>query len=461
MPDFTNPTSSRRAAIAVVLLLAGVCAGLLGASSRATAATAQPRFNGVDVVQVDGLIDPPNASLIRNSIHGAERRDATLLVLQLDSGGAVDVDAVALARVVREARIPIVVWVGPAGASVRGGAALVAEAAARLSLASNAHVGPLLPLRLDRHEASDATRALDVVAPSHRAGVSAAALATRKLSARDAVRFGVADHVDPVLRGLLQSLDGVTVVTAAGPRSLRLLAIDPKTGAPSLNQDLRFRKLSLAGQLQHTLGAPWVAYFLFLTGLALIVFEFFTISIGLAGLVGAVALVGSLYGFSHLPVRLWAVGLLMLAVVGLAIDVQAGGLGPWTVIGTISLVVGSIYLYGGSSRLHPVWWTLVLVCAGVLLFMIGGMTAMLRSRFATPTVGREGMVGELGTAEVAVAPDGVVRIRDALWRARTNRATPITAGATVRVVAVEGLLLEVEPESGGARDYRDRSPKRS
>jgi membrane-bound serine protease (ClpP class) len=71
-------------------------------------------------------------------------------------------------------------------------------------------------------------------------------------------------------------------------------------------------------------------------------------------------------------------------------------------------------------------------------------------------MGREGMIGELGTAEVAVAPEGVVVIRGARWRARTNRATPIAAGESARVVAVEGLVLEVEPEAGGARDYRER-----
>ena len=85
------------------------------------------------------------------------------------------------------------------------------------------------------------------------------------------------------------------------------------------------------------------------------------------------------------------------------------------------------------------------------------MTAMVRSRFSTPTIGREELIGEMGVAEVGVDPDGVVRVSDALWRARTNRATPIAAGDAVRVVAVEGVLLEVEPESGGARDYRKRS----
>jgi membrane-bound serine protease (ClpP class) len=51
----------------------------------------------------------------------------------------------------------------------------------------------------------------------------------------------------------------------------------------------------------------------------------------------------------------------------------------------------------------------------------------------------------------------VVRVRGALWRARTNRATPIRTGEPVRVVAVDGTLLEVEPETGGARDYRERA----
>jgi membrane-bound serine protease (ClpP class) len=82
------------------------------------------------------------------------------------------------------------------------------------------------------------------------------------------------------------------------------------------------------------------------------------------------------------------------------------------------------------------------------------MPAMVRARFSTPTIGRESMVGELGQALAPVAPEGTVEVRGAPWRARTNRATPIAAGDAVRVVAIDGLLLEVEPEAGGARDYR-------
>ena len=79
--------------------------------------------------------------------------------------------------------------------------------------------------------------------------------------------------------------------------------------------------------------------------------------------------------------------------------------------------------------------------------MLGGMTAMIRARFSTPTVGREGMVGETGLAEVDISPDGVVVIE--ARAAGTNRATPIPAGDPAKVVAVEGLVLEVEPPEGG------------
>ena len=117
-----------------------------------------------------------------------------------------------------------------------------------------------------------------------------------------------------------------------------------------------------------------------------------------------------------------------------------------------ALVAGSIWLYGGSSRLDPAWWVLALVIAGTVVFMLSGMTAMVRSRFSTPTIGREDLVGEMGLAEADVDPDGVVRIRDALWRARTNRATPIVAGDAVRVVYVEGVVARAR--GGRGQDLR-------
>ena len=125
----------------------------------------------------------------------------------------------------------------------------------------------------------------------------------------------------------------------------------------------------------------------------------------------------------------------------------------WTGAGVALFVAGSFTLYDGLSLS---WITLSVAIIGILLTFIAGMPSMVRSRFSTPTIGREWMVGEIGRAVTDIAPDGVVQMREALWRAYTNRATPIEELDRVRVVGIEGLVLEVEPEEGGARDYRER-----
>jgi membrane-bound serine protease (ClpP class) len=172
-----------------------------------------------------------------------------------------------------------------------------------------------------------------------------------------------------------------------------------------------------------------------------------------------VALVGAFVGFSHLPVTIWALALIFLAMFGYAIDVQAGRAYSWTVISTVLLIVASLFLYGGSSNLDVYWWAIILMVVAVVAFFVTAMPVAVRSRFSTPTIGRESLVGEAGEAAVDIAPDGVVLLRGARWRARTNRATPIRAGAAIRVVEVDGLVLEVEPEEGAARDYRERRPR--
>jgi membrane-bound serine protease (ClpP class) len=175
------------------------------------------------------------------------------------------------------------------------------------------------------------------------------------------------------------------------------------------------------------------------------VFELFTAGVGVAGLVGAGSLVLGSYGLAALPSRPFAVGLLLLAMFGYAVDVQTGVPRVWSGIATVAFVTGSVLLYDGLSLS---WVTLLVAIVGMSLAMLGGMPAMVRVRFSTPTIGREWMVGEVGSARTEVSPDGVVLVRDAPWRARTSRVTPIAEGDPIRVVSIDGLLLEVEPIDG-------------
>ncbi len=225
---------------------------------------------------------------------------------------------------------------------------------------------------------------------------------------------------------------------------------------------VRFSKLSLIDQLFHTVASPAVTYLLFLIGMALLIFEFFTAGVGVAGVVGAGCVVLACTGLAALPARGWAVGLLVAAMVAFAVDVQVGVPRFWTGVGTVLTVVGSFFLFEPlpGTTLRPSWITLIAGIGGVLLAFVVGMPSMVRTRFATPTIGREWMIGSLGEVVEAVDPDGVVTVNDARWRARTNRATPVAAGDQVRVTAIDGVTLEVEPLEGAARDHRERRAER-
>jgi membrane-bound serine protease (ClpP class) len=208
----------------------------------------------------------------------------------------------------------------------------------------------------------------------------------------------------------------------------------------------------------HTAASPPVTYLFLVIGLSLLLFEFFTAGVGVAGVVGGVLVALGAYGLGVLPVRGWAVALLLFAMFAFAIDIQVGIPRLWTGVGMTSFVIASWFLFHNAdgATLRPSWLTLLVGIVGAAVTFITGMPSMVRTRFATPTIGREWMIGELGTALVAINPNGAVQIGAARWRARTNRALDIKPGDHIRVIGIDGVTLEVEPEAGGARDYRER-----
>ena len=390
------------------------------------AAQARPR---IDVLKVSGLLDRVVVDNIEHTLANAERTGAAALVMQLDSRGGVVTQgtADALAFQVAHAKVPVAVWVGQSGAHAYGQAFQLLQAAAVRGVAPGSRVGKAPPPVFG--------------GPNPLAG--------RTVGADEARRLGVATVTAPTLGDFIVELDGQTVgsvtlhtaevVTEGGQRRRR----------PTV--DVSFSQLGLVPRLLHTAASPSAAYVLLVLGMALVVFELYTAGVGVAAVVGAAFLLLGSYGLAALPTRPLGVALLVVGIIGYAIDVQAGAPRAWTVIGTVALAVGGVRLYRGLS---PSIFVMAIVVAGVALFMVAGMPAMVRARFSTPTIGRQSMVGELGQALGAVAPEGTVEVRGAPWRARTNRATPIAAGDGVRVVGIDGLLLEVEPEAGGARDYR-------
>ncbi len=423
-----DPRSKTLPRVAALLVQVAVLLGLL--AQTANAQDAEPTADDpgvVSVVEVSGLIDNILVDFISTQIDKAERDDAIALVLQLNSGGAVVSDALLdeLVARIRASTVPVDVWVGPSGSQARGGTTDLLAAARTVGVAPGSRV--------------EITPAL--LGPD---GLGGDAAVGDTVNARDAVAVGVADNAAPTIGAFLLDLDGFETKTVGeGPDRRR----EPVTQA-------RFGQLPLTSQLLHTVASPPVAYLLFLIGLALMIFELFTAGIGVAGMVGASCLLLGSYGLAALPTNPVAIGLLLVAIIGFAIDVQTGVPRLWSGVGFVCLTAGSLLLYNGLSLS---WITVAVAVVGVTIAMVGGMPAMIRTRFSTPTIGREWILGEVGAAASRIAPDGIVLVRGAPWRARTNRATPIELNQEVRVVAIDGLLLEVEPHAADLQPHEGGS----
>ena len=405
----------------------------------------------VDVLQVDGLIDPVVVSEISDAVASLDTNGSQALILQVNSRGVVvDNDTFTdLLETISAASRPVAVWVGPSGARLLGASVHLLAVADVSGMAPGAEVGYL------------DTSIANPIADTDPAAVDALdALIGRSVGLTDARALGVfrqriSDEGIATIANMLDALDGYEgdgVVLETTEEEIT----DDGTVQRTTTAVPRFSKPGLVDQLFHTVASPPVAYLLLLVGLGLLLFEFFTAGVGVAAVVGIASTLLSAYGLDVLPARGWAVALLVGATIAFAIDVQVGLPRAWTGIGITSTIVGSLWLFEPlpGTSLRPSWLTLIVGIGGVMLAYIVGMPSMTRTRFATPTVGRDWMIGSEGTVVSAVAPDGIVRVGEAEWRARTNRATPVEAGETIRVVAIDGVTLEVEPLEGAARDYR-------
>ena len=434
---FTLPSPTRRLAITLVVIGGiGALASLLAPAVSAQGSCG--KAGCIDVVAVDGLIDEIEANFIIESIDQANAAgDVVGVVLQFDSAGSAVSDARLdeVAAAIQGSRILVSIWIGASGSYALGGAAELAQVADSSGITPGSKIGDVGTQRLDEQQFGDLFT-----------GRAAAGL-NRTFSGEAAVKAGLVDRFDPTLVDHVGNLDSVET---------KVVKVDGREQKQPV-QRVRLSKLPLQVQLMHTAASPSVAYLMLVLGLGLLLFEFFTAGVGVAGVIGALFVLLGGFGVAELPFTAWALVLLLFSFFGFAIDMQTGVPRLWTMISMVAFTVGSVCWF---VEFRPTWIALLAGIAGMGVVVFSGMPAMIRTRFATPTIGREWMIGELGQASTEINPEGMVVIRGAEWRARTNRATPVSPGDSIRVVEIDGLVLGVEPEEGGAMDYREMRSNR-
>ena len=419
----TNIKNSKR----LFFLFSLLAISILFSSNARAEVTSPEAAKSVVVVEASGLMDPVMVRMMEETLTKVDPNATIALVFQINISGSVvqNDQIIALGELISSSRTPISFWVGPSGSRAKGPIVELALISGDIGILPGSKIGKIGQSNF----------------PINSFGVSQNfELEEKTLNYDEAIEKGIA-RSSPVLLEHLVGLEDFEVISDVDSGEIKPLT------------QTRFEEMDPPDQFFHSVGSPAITYLLFLAGMGLLVFELYTAGVGIAGVLGALCLLLGFYGLAVLPSNPWGIALLIFSMLSFAVDVQTGVPRFWSLIATISLIVGSLLLFDGLSLS---WLTLLFGILVTVTCMSAGMPAMIRTRFATPTIGREWIVGELGTAIEEINPNGTVEVKGAIWKAQTNRATPIKVNDEIRVAAVDGFWLDVEPLEGAARDYRER-----
>ncbi|MBA4810349.1 MAG: hypothetical protein CL454_07395 [Acidimicrobiaceae bacterium] len=343
----------------------------------------------VEVFEVSGLLDDVLADALENAIHDAQRNGANGLILQVNSKQAVIPNArlIEIANQIQSANIPVDVWVGPSGSTAQGKVAQLVLIADSLGVSIGSSVGKTgqqiftseqfgFDWEQKNNLLTNTILEWDQAIESNL--VECDRVLIDELGKSLTEKEQLARCANPTLGDFLvnrESFISEVIETDGGPR------LSPLTKT-------KINRLNLIDQLMHTVASPPVAYLLLISGLALILFEFFSIGIGIAGVIGAISFSLSTYGLAILPFRTWALVLIIFSMFAYAIDIQTVVPRVWTLIGQISFTLGTIFLYP-AANVQMSWIPMSVGIIGMLVLMARGMPIMIRGRFATTEIERK------------------------------------------------------------------------
>ncbi|HEY3078696.1 MAG TPA: nodulation protein NfeD [Chloroflexota bacterium] len=440
----------------------GLAAALFLLSAAAVPGPSGAAGEAAHVARLSGPIDPITAQYLVRAIERAEQERATVLVVVLDTPGGLDSAMRTMTQRMLAAGVPIVVYVAPSGARAGSAGVFLTLAAHVAAMAPGTNIGAAHPVAagggaldptMAAKAANDAAALARTIAAQRGRNADWADRAVREsISATEteALAQGVVDLVARDLDGLLEQIDGRTVTTADGARTIAT------RGRPWVAVEMTLVELFL-----HTLLNPNVAFLLLNLGFLGLIAELYHPGTLVPGLAGAIALVLGLVALGTLPVNWGALGLLLLAFGLLLADLHVAAHGVLSVAGLAAFVLGGLLLFSPLDvppwrvdeltaspwRLSP--WLLggtALLCVGYVMVVL---RAALGARRLAPAGGLMPGAGEVAVALTDLAPTGVVRLGHEEWSA-TAESGEVGAGETVEVVAREGLRLRVRRGGGGA-----------
>ena len=414
--------------------------GLLVFCRRRRGAAQQPL---VDKFVLDDTIQPVSAGQLDRALARANSDGAAALLIELDTPGGLVDSMRHMAGAILSSRVPVIIYVSPAGARAGSAGFFLLEAADVAAMAPGTNAGAAHVVfelgkpdqTMEQKVENDAEAFLrSYVGPRNR-NVDAAIAAVQSshaYSAEEALEQHLIDVIASSDEQLLNELNGREITRLNDSKQvLHLAGARMVTLKPTLREDL-------LGWLVN----PNIALLLLVGGALLIYLEFNTPGTIVPGTLGTLMVLLGIFGLDLLPIRYTAVMLLIAALVLLVLEAKFGGHGALAIAGIVCLTLGTLTLVAApvpELAVNP--WVAIGVSSG-----FGGITVFLvrlavRARRSKQMLGLDALMGRPASAIEALAPEGHVLVEGEIWQAVAD--SPVAAGTVLRVTGRDEYRLHV------------------
>ena len=425
--------------LVISLVVAALAVGAARASAQETSTVA--------VLEVKGLIAPPMANYVQRGVEAAQRDGAHCVVVLLDTPGGLDSSMRKIVEALMGADVPTVVYVSPQGARAASAGVFISAAANVLAMAPGTNIGAAHPVgvggemteTMEEKVVNDAVAYVRAIAEARERNADWLEDAVRKsvsASAQEAIDLGVADLMANDLQDLLARIDGMSVTVDSETVTLRTAS------APTHRIGMNFGERFL-----DVLADPNIALLLLSIGSLAVTIELLHFGLIVPGVIGVICLVLGFLALCMLPVNWAGLALMGAALALFVVALMAPGFGAPEIGALVCFVLGSLFLFTGTSPTLPEvrvsrW---LIVGLGAAVAAVGGYVfyTIAWSRREAPVSSTAALVGQTGVVKSRLAPTGTVQAASEVWSAVSEGGEVIEAGEEVVILSVEGLTVRV------------------
>ncbi|HEV7920989.1 MAG TPA: nodulation protein NfeD [Thermoanaerobaculia bacterium] len=394
---------------------------------------------------VNDMIHPISDEYIGRGLDEAARTKADAVIIELRTPGGLMDSMRGIVEKILRSPVPVIVYVGPSGSYAASAGFFILEAADIAAMAPGTNTGAAHPVILGEKMddvmkmkmENDAAAFMRTIAAKRGRNIAVAESAVREsksFTEQEALNQKLIDVVAPDVTSLLRAIDGRQLHRFNGSNSVLRVA-----GKPVRNYEMSLKQKVLSFLMD-----PNVAFLLFAIGMLAIYAELNHPGAVLPGVVGLICILLAVFALNLLPTRFAALALLGAAFVLFGLEAKFTSHGVLGIGGVICMTLGAVLLVDGpipEMRVHLSTALAVSIPMGIIAVFL--MSLVLKTRRNPAVTGQEGMIGEVGVARTELTPEGKVFVHGELWNAVAKGE--IAAGARVRVAAIQGLRLLVEP----------------